>query len=152
VGQDDGFALFIRNDNKHGKGSDVLKKFVEKGEEQELTSDERKKLRRVFTFLSDAYRTTLSKTRLASDYSHFYIMTTALLSGLLRKDADKDARATLVQKLAKFGAMLENKPVPRIEGEETDLEKYLSLSRTQTTDAKKRGQRQELFEKIVKNL
>jgi hypothetical protein len=147
------FALFIRNGNKHGKGSDVLKKFVEKAEEHELNSEERKRLRRVFTFLNSAYKNTaLSDSRLASDYSHFYIMTTALLSGLLPNDADEPARIALAKQLIKFGSMLDERAGKPIEDEETDTDKYLTLSSKQTTDASKREQRQKLFEKIVKKL
>ena len=147
------FALFIRNGDKHGKGSDVLKKFVEKTEEPELNPQEKKRLRRAFTFLKDAYRNdALSNSRLASDYSHFYIMTTALLSGYLANNADQPARDALAQQLAKFGAMLDERAGQPNVGEETDLDKYLSLSSKQTTDAKKREQRQKLFQKIVKTL
>src|SRR5205814_1198318 len=104
------FALFVRNGNQHGKGSDVLKKFVEKAEEPALGADEKKRLRRAFTFLKDAYKdAALSGSRLASDYSHFYVMTTALLSGLLPNDADEDARADRAQRVVKFGVMLDKR-------------------------------------------
>jgi hypothetical protein len=147
------FALFVRNGGTHGKGSDVINKFVEKGEELPLTGEEQKKLRRVFTFLEQSYNNSgLARTRLSSEYSHFYIMTTSLLAGLLVKDATLDDRAHLAKKLTMFGAMIDNGPGQRLEGEETDLEKYLALSSRQTTDAKKRGQRQKLFEKILGTL
>ena len=146
-------ALFVRNGNTHGKGADVLKKFIDKGREDALTSEEKKKLRRVFTFLDDAYDGDLGNTRLASDYSHFYIMTTSLLSSdLLPKGADEASRSALKQKLVKFGQMLENKQEPRADGTRNDMEEYISLSARQTTDAKKRKTRQQLFEKIVKGL
>jgi len=147
-------ALFVRNENKHGKGADVLKKFTAKEQEQVLTSEERKKLRRVFTFLGDtAYKNGLGDTRIAKDYGHFYIMATSLLSGdLLPKDADGNARLALAQKLTKFGQLLEVKSTPQPDGKKTDMESYIELSARQTTDAKKRGQRQVLFEKIIKTL
>lgn len=146
-------ALFLRNDNKHGKGADVLKKFVDKEPQGPLTSEEKKKLRRVFTFLDAAYRNGLGDTRIARDYGHFYIMATSLLSGdLLTKDADSEARATLTQKLTKFSEMLDIGPEPHADGKKTDMETYLELSAKQTTDAKKRQFRQVLFEKIIKSL
>lgn len=146
-------SLFVRNGNKHGKGADVLKKFVDKESEDALTSNEKKQLRRVFTFLDSAYKNGLADTRIAKDYSHFYIMATSLLSGdLLPKDADENARTALGQKLTKFGQSLDVKPGPRPDGKKTDMETYLELSARQTTDAKKRETRQTLFEKIVKTL
>jgi Protein of unknown function DUF262 len=146
-------ALFIRNNKTHGKGSDVLKKFISKSPEPELTIDEKMQLRRVFTFLEYGYRTELVRTRLASDYSHFYILATALLAGnLLPKNADQQLRETLITKLTTFGKMLEIKSAPRAEGEETDMERYINLSSRQTTDSKKRKQRQDLFEKIINTL
>ena len=145
-------ALFIRNGNSHGKGSDVLKKFVEKKAESPLTAEEKKKLRRTFTFLDRAYKAGLRDTRLATDYSHFYIMATSLLSGdLLAQDAGDPERTELIAKLLKFSKFLE--PSPTLPGDadiRSDTLSYLSLSTRQTTDSKKRKQRQSLFEKIVK--
>lgn len=144
-------ALFIRNGNNHGKGSDVLKKFVEKKAEPSLTSEEKKKLRRVFTFLDEAYKAGLADTRLATDYSHFYIAATSLLSGdLLSKDAGESERSDLIHRLLKFSKFLE--PSPTLPGDadvRSDVLSYLSLSTRQTTDSKKRKQRQSLFEQVV---
>jgi hypothetical protein len=152
-------ALFVRNGNKHGKGSDVLKKFVEKKEEEALTSAETKSLRRLFTFLDEAYKKGLGQTRLATDYSHFYIMATSLLSGLLpiptgtlSSPSVRAERDALTAKLKKFGNILASPPTKRTDGEETDIERYLSLSSKQTTDAKKREQRQKLFKEIIGSL
>ena len=148
-------ALFVRNGNKHGKGSDVLKKFVEKKEESALASAEAKSLRRLFTFLDEAYASGLGNTKLATDYSHFYIMSTSLLTGMLppetRDDPAKD-RQQLTEKLKNFAGLLEHPPTKRPDQEETDLEKYINLSSRQTTDARKREQRQTLFKKIVEGL
>lgn len=148
-------SLFVRNGNKHGKGSDVLKKFVEKKEENALSGAETKTLRRLFTFLDEAYSSGLSNTRLATDYSHFYIMATSLLTGLLPTHTGAVAaqqRKDLIGRLKKFGALLENPEAKKTDGEETDLERYLNLSSRQTTDAKKREQRQVLFKRIVASL
>lgn len=144
-------ALFVRNGNAHGKGADVLKKFIDKGQEDALTIEEKRKLRRAFTFLDQAYRSTdLADTRLASDYSHFYILATSLLSSnLFPHGADEQARTSLAEKFTKFGRMLDSKPGA---DKNSDIEEYLSLSARQTTDAKKRKQRQTLFEKIVRGL
>jgi hypothetical protein len=145
--------LFIRthgNGNTHGKGADVLKKFIDKGKEDALTSEEKKKLRRVFTFLDKAYDGDLGKTELASDYSHFYIMVTSLLSGdLLPKRADDADHATLEQKLIRFRQTVGYKQEPLADGKKNDMEEYIGLSARQTTDVRKRKTRQQLFEKLL---
>lgn len=147
-------ALFIRNGNSHGKGSDVLKKFAEKKPEAPLTAEEKKRLRRVFTFLDEAYKHGLGGTRLATDYSHFYIMVTSLLSSdLLAKDAIETERRDLMDRLMRFSKFLESQPVlPGDARMRTAMHEYLSLSARQTTDAKKRKRRQDLFEELIRAL
>jgi Ca2+-binding EF-hand superfamily protein len=115
-----------------------------------LSNEERKKLKRTFSFLDKAYKNGLTGTRLSSDYAHFYIMSTTLLEqGIFPVDLDKDGRAELTRKLIEFGKHMVVQPPPK---DDTDMGKYLLLSSKQTTDAKKRVDRQKLFKEILGTL
>lgn len=135
----------------HGKGADVLKKFVETVDNLPLSGAEVKKLRKTFQFLQNAYRAGLVKTKFASDYSHFYILWTTLLSGgSIFPDPISDTdKKVLTQKLIEFGKQLEKTYRPE---DTSNMAKYLRLSSKQTTDAKKRQDRQDLFKKILEDL
>jgi len=144
------FALYIRNNNTHGKGAEVLKRFVDTENNAPLNGQEIKKLRRVFKFLQTAYRSGLDKTRLASDYSHFYIMCTSLLSGdILTDPSTDDEKKEISKKLIEFGKFLEHTPAAN---DTSTTAQYLRLSSKQTTDAKKRAERQKLFKEILATL
>jgi Protein of unknown function DUF262 len=142
------FALFIRNDNTHGKGADVLKKFVETEENPPLSAQETKKLRRVFRFLDGAYRSGLNKTKVASEYSHFYIVCTTLLSGYMfpADQMSEEAKKELARKFIAFGKLLDKVYKP---DDPSDIAEYLRLSSRQTTDASKRVERQNRLQSIL---
>ncbi len=140
-------VLFIRAGNVHSKGSATLKKFMDSEKETALTHAERKKLRRVFSFLSKAYRSGLEKTTLAAEYSHFYIMSTALLSEeFFPLNTDDAGRKELIRKLTAFGKLIDRGPALR---EDENMESYRALSSRQTTDAAKRTERERLFKLLV---
>jgi len=140
-------ALFVRSDGVHRKAPDILRKFInapDAKEEAALTKQERSRLQNAFDFLTRAYKqSTLGNTRLASEYSHFYIMITALLKSDLRNIGDGE----LTRKLVSLGSKMDTNEDP-----ESDIGKYLALSSKQTTDAEKRKDRQMLFVSIVKGL
>jgi hypothetical protein len=141
------FALFIRNNNTHGKGADVLKKFVETTHNEPLNGKETTKLRAVFIFLASAYRSGLGKTKIASDYSHFYIVCTTLLSGYMFTIPMSGVdRKELTRKLIAFGKLLDKSYKPE---DSSDIAKYQRLSSKQTTDASKRAERQTLLQLIL---
>jgi hypothetical protein len=141
------FALFTRNGNTHGKGADVLKRFVETENNPPLSSQERKVLRRVFQFLESAYRVGLSRTKVATDYSHFYIVCTTLLSGYMFPNPMPDQqKKVLIKKLIAFGKKLDVQYKPE---DLSNIAQYQRLSSKQTTDARKRGERQVLLQKIL---
>ena len=143
-------VLFIRAGDVHSKGSAALKKFMDAQEEPALNDAERKKLKRVFSFLAGAYAKGLATTRLASEYSHFYIMATALLSEqFFPLNTDDAGRKELVRKLTAFGKLIEQEPAPK---EDTNMGKYLVLSNRQTTDAAKRVERERIFKLLVQEL
>ncbi|HUK40967.1 MAG TPA: DUF262 domain-containing protein [Candidatus Acidoferrales bacterium] len=143
-------VLFLRSGNTHSKGPAALKKFMDATEEVALKASERQTLKRTFSFLDKAYRKGLEKTRLATDYVHFYIMTTSLLQQeIFPVDLDDAGRAELIRKLIEFGKLMVAQPLPK---DDTDMGKYLLLSSKQTTDAKKRADRQKLFKDILATL
>lgn len=132
------FALFVRNNNAHGKGGDVLKKFIETKDNPALSGQEVKQLRRVFKFLHASYRAGLGKTKVASDYSHFYIVCTSLLSGMFPDPISDQEKTELKRKLLEFGRQLDKAYAPE---DSSSIAKYLRLSSKQTTDARKREDR-----------
>jgi hypothetical protein len=144
-------VLFMRAGNVHSKGSAALKKFMEaKKGESALSLEEKKRLKRTFSFLDKAYKQGLSKTRLASDYAHFYILCTTLLTQeVFPVDLDEKGRAKLIRKLIAFGKAMTSQPPPK---EDTEMGKYLLASSKQTTDAQKRTDRQAQFKRILKTL
>ncbi len=142
-------ALFIRNGNTHGKGAEVLRKFIETQNNPALTGQETKKLRRVFQFLNDTYRLGLNATKFASDYSQFYILATSLLTSLLPDPIPDGEREELQRKLLAFGALLEKQYKA---DDPSKVAEFLRLSSRQTTDAKKREDRQKLFGEILATL
>jgi len=77
-------------------------------------------------------------------------MTTSLLQQeIFPVDLDDAGRAELIRKLIAFGELMVVQPPPK---EDTDMGKYLLLSSKQTTDARKRGDRQKLFKDILATL
>jgi len=143
-------VLFVRSGNTHSKGPAALKKFMDAPGEAALTPKERQTLKRTFSFLDKAYKKGLAQTRLATDYVHFYIMSTTLLQQkIFPVDLDEAGRKELTRKLIEFGKLMVKQPAPK---EDTEIGKYLLLSSKQTTDAKKRGDRQKLFEDILATL
>ena len=114
-----------------------------------LSGAEVKKLRKTFQFLQNAYRAGLVKTKFASDYSHFYILCTTLLSGgSIFPDPISDTdKKVLTQKLIEFGKQLEKTYRPE---DTSNMAKYLRLSRERTTDAKKTQDSKTYLRKFLK--
>ncbi len=154
-------ALFQRT-KRHRKPVEILKSFISLREKQpKLTLSEQKALRRLFDFLSAAYRTSeLSKTRLATDQTHFYIMITSLIGsgtaplvtgeGELIASIEKD---DLIRRLISFGKMIDERiPFPMNRGLAKAMKRYLDLSAKQTTDVSRRQERQDRFIEAIKLL
>lgn len=142
-------VLFMRGGDKHSKGA--LTKFMETKTEASLSVEEKNKLQRIFSFLSKAYRKGLKTTRLASEYAHFYTMSTSLIKQeIFPVVITMDQRSDLMRKLKEFGARMEIEPRPF--KEESKMGQYLLLSSKQTTDVKKRGEREKLFKEILATL
>jgi uncharacterized protein DUF262 len=143
-------VLYMRNNYTHSKGAAALKNFMDARKEEPLTLEERKKLKRTFSFLDKAYKRGLAGTRLASDYAHFYIMSTTLLKQeIFPITLDENGRDELIRKLIEFGNLMATQPQPT---QGTEMGRYLILSSKQTTDATKRADRQKRFKEILATL
>jgi hypothetical protein len=136
-------ALYVRSNGQHRKPSEILKTFIKsaKQPEKQLTEAQRRKLVSVFSFLHAVYKSPLSGTKLATDYTHFYIMATTLLDGKLATKTPEE-RTELVRKLISFSRHLSSDPDTISNAE---IKSYVQLSARQTTDAEKRKERQRLF-------
>lgn len=144
-------ALYVRS-RKHRKPVEVLKSFMvqSKKPQQRLAIAEARQLRDTFRFLRDAYQVSaIGESRLATDQTHFYTMTTAIIGAKLLKG---DQGKTLKKKLAKFGSILKgtaHSPSGKVLGW---FKKYQELSAKQTTDVSRREQREQLFLGILGSL
>lgn len=145
-------ALFVRT-KQHRKSVEVLTNFIrarERGEKSDprLNATETRELRKVFRFLRAAYKDTeLKDMRLATDYTHFYAMITALIAGDL---LDRYSEDVLKRKLLTFARIVDGKaPKPRDKALAGVVNKYLDLSARRTTDAARRLDRQGLVIEIV---
>lgn len=144
--------LFYRT-KKHRKPIEILGSFMRTKKEDEgelkINRTEKDRLRALFKFLADAYKTTdLGKSRLATDQTHFYAMITGLIaSNLLTLYSAEELR----RKLVAFGQILEKKKdVPANLSE--IMKDYQEYSEKRTTDASRRKQRQEKFVEALKAL
>lgn len=142
-------AMFCRT-KTHRKPVDVLKSFINPAKSiggKRLTGPEVKNLRRVFSFLKDAYAGPLVKSRLATDNTHFYTMVTSLLSSDL---LEKYTKTSLVAKLNAFAKIVEGKNGQTVDKRiREDMTEYLKSSVRQTTDATRREERQRIFYKVI---
>lgn len=148
------FASFLQTD-EHRKPVDILKSFIaaSKTKQPALSQDEKARMRKVFRFLQDAYKTSaLVKTSLATNQTHFYTMVTVLLGdALLTDSSDKGAEKTLARRLVAFGDILDGrKEAP--ESVRSAVKSYQTVSSDRTTDSERRKQRHAKFIKIVKAL
>ena len=146
-------ALFVRSEGQHRKPTEILKNLIKApgDKEPKLSNPERAKLTTVFTFLRDAYRTSvLRDTRLATDQTHFYIMATSLLdSDLLTRFGKQE----LTDKLVKFGKIIEEKtPIPKGSTLKKAIKGYRDISAKQTTDVSRRKDRQKNFIEAIELL
>jgi len=145
-------ALFTRS-GKHRKPAEILKTFIKAPatvKEARLTSDEKARLHKVFSFLREAYGTSaLGDTALATDQTHFYTMATALLGSDLLTKFPEDV---LVKKLTRFGRIIDGKE-SRPRGRLRQLwKKYEEVSSKQTTDVSRRDTRLKDFVEIITQL
>lgn len=144
-------VLFMRANNSHSKGATALKKFMGAKGESALTSEEKHILQRTFSFLYQAYTNGLAGTRLASEYAHFYIMSTSLVKQeIFPVVISEPKREDLMRKLTEFGKRMDTEPIPF--KSESKMGEYLLLSSKQTTDVKKRARREVLFKEILETL
>lgn len=145
-------ALFVRSNGQHRKPSEILNTFIKtaKNVEPKLSPNQFAKLSRVFAFLRWAYRNNeLSTSRLATDYTHFYIMATSLLSGDF-PIATPAERQEFARKLSAFSKLINVSDPKSIV--DPELKAYAEQSVRQTTDAEKRKERKRLFKLIVAKL
>lgn len=141
-------ALFVRSNGTHRKPAEILKSFINTPAESQkkLTKQERSKLSRVFEFLADAYKKTeLVETRFATDQTHFYTMTTALLASDLLDRVPADELADL---LTEFGLALDGE-VAKNKKFSQELRVYKDLSAKQTSDPSRRRERQSTFIRAI---
>ena len=146
-------VLFYQT-KQHRKPVDILKSFItgsrdQKSEFPALTTAEQKGVRRVFKFLSQAYKTSeLRTTTLATDQTHFYTtITSVIATDLITKYPEEE----LARKLVAFGHVVDGKrekPAAKADV----VEKYLELSRDRTTDTPRRQERQRIFLDVVNAL
>jgi len=139
-------SLFYQT-KKHRKPVDILKSFITGTRDEterfpSLTADEQKGIRKVFKFLTKAYKSSeLRKTTLAADQTRFYTTITSLIdSDLLTKYSPEQ----LMAKLVAFGHVVDGQK-PKPPGKIAETEKYLELSRDRTTDTPRREERQRIF-------
>jgi hypothetical protein len=144
-------ALFQRT-RKHRKPVEILKSFISLREKQaKLTAVEKGKLRKLFTVLATAYRTSeLKDTRLATDQTHFYVMITSLIGSDSNLNGESELLAfdesDLVRQLVSFGKIIDGiSPMPKSRTLARVIRRYLDLSTKQTTDVSRREERQKLF-------
>jgi len=141
-------ALFLRT-AAHRKPVDILKGFISgprKSPDKKLTKVELQRLRKLFQFISDLYRTTdLGESRLATDQTHFYTMMTTLgREDLLEKYSARKLKA----KLMKFSGVLDGTARPGKRAARK-VKAYQELSTKQTTDLSRRVERARLFSDIM---
>jgi hypothetical protein len=133
-------ALFARS-GKHRKPTEILKSFIKAPDamQERLSAMERGKLTRTFNFLASAYKTSaLSKTRFATDQTHFYTMVTAILGKNL---LDIYESADLAAALCDFNEQLDKVSL-KIRGLSNIVKEYKAQSAKQTSDSTRREERE----------
>jgi len=141
-------AIFTRT-GKHDKPVEVLKRFIRvRTAEPALNAKELATLARVFRFLRKLYGFRgLESLRIATDQTHFYTMTTALIgSDLMQQFSD----SILGQKIQAFAALIEDgAAAPANPLLKQKIDEYMVTSSKQTTDVSRRIKRQELFVEAI---
>jgi hypothetical protein len=144
-------AIFTAT-NTHRKPTEILKEFIggKSLTRQTLKTGDLKKLAGVFSFLRKAYKATVSKTRLATDYTHFYTLATSLIgTDLLHRFSEK----SLIKKLKRFADLLDRTSRLKLtSGQQEELSKYVELSSRQTTDPSRRKDRGSIFLALIEAL
>lgn len=143
-------ALFVRSKGTHRKPAEILKSFIREARPpkvsgEKLTKEEIGKLVAAFSFLAEAYKSDLVGTKLATDQTHFYTMSTALLSTDLIKPGFN--KKELTRKLIAFGKLIDESHASDVR-----MIEYLNLSAKQTTDTEKRKDRQTRFVQLLATL
>lgn len=111
-----------------------------------LSKDETRILRDTFAYLH-SLMPKLGSSRLITDQTHFY----TLITSLIRVDlVSIHGAAGLKKKLLHFSKILDQRPT-KIGDEEFDrrLKEYRELAEKQTTDARRRAERDRLFVEII---
>lgn len=143
------FALFCRS-GQHRKPVEILKEFIrsKKTDTVKLSPSELGRLNHAFKFIANGYRqVNLSRTRWATDQTHFYILVTSILN-----IASSEPRLSpeMYPRLLEFDEFLGGKQPPKKVRE--DVKSYIGLSSKQTTDPAKRKDREALFVQILQGL
>ena len=134
---------------EHRKPVDILKGFMsgKQSNTYRLTNAELRSLRQVFRFLKHAYKTTnLGTSRLATDQTHFYVLTTSLISSQIFGGMTTDQ---LSSALVSIASAMEPRGQKLSSTADRLLKQYMKLSEKQTTDVAKRQDRESLFKKLV---
>ena len=142
-------VLFIRT-RKHRTLAQILRAFIGSGEGDDhtrMTSEEKARLRKIFTFLRELYsEPTVESSKLVSDQPHFYTMVTSIHAMNLIEDFGSPV---LKNKLAGLAEVIDGKKKAPIRKSKTRKE-YMDLSSKQTTHPNRRKSRQELFVDLLK--
>lgn len=137
----------------HKKPIDILKGFINSKDVSStntLKKNNIETIKEVFKLLKEAYSSTpLSKSKFATDATHFYTMVTALI-----KHKELRANAKLIDKLIKFAEIMEapNPGKSQSKDIKVALKSYLELSSKHTTDVSRRNERERMFVEIINGL
>jgi hypothetical protein len=151
-------ALFTAT-GQHRKPSQILKDFISRKEARpnapKLTQQQVGWVTKAFKILKDAYKNPkLLETKWAKDNTHFYILITSLIDEVKEAAAQPSVEILpelIADKLIKFDGII-NGTSPTGDEVLNKVGKYVALSEKQTTDVKKRQDREELFREILKLL
>ena len=139
-------ALFTVT-KQHRKPVQILKEYIsQKRNTDTLTAKQLALLMNVFRFIGRAYETTkLAETRWATDQTHFYILATSLID-----EARENPRLdpVIFNKVIKIDGVIEGL-IPASDEAVKKAKEYAELSTRQTTDVRKRQDREKLFREIL---
>jgi hypothetical protein len=150
-------VLFCRT-KKHRRPSEILKSFMhvrDENEKSKIAPSEKKQLQICFNFLADCYKSSLAKSRFATDQTHFYTMVTSLLSSglLFFKNGVAPDTKMLQQKILAFAKMIDDATLPKNSPKlSAAIKEYREISQKQTTDASQREERERLFLQIIDDI
>lgn len=153
------FALFAQT-SQHRKPSQILKDYISRKPQSviptKLDSHQVNLLKKVFEFLEMAGKKwNFYQTRMASEHTHFYILVTYLINEIRNverakiKEVLSDSKA---QKIASFDGLFVGRTRTTNEALANQIRQYREISEKQTTDVKKRQDREQLVRDILNSL